>query len=110
MRRALKSIKPALQLLQDRFREALSLDELARAAGLSKAYCCELFREALGISPIAYRNALRLAEACRLLQSSDLTISAIAYAVGFQSVQELNRLFRRETGCTPSEYTARFRL
>jgi len=103
-RRALRRIQPVLELLQTRYTEALSLDELAKAGCMSSAYCCELFHFALGITPIAYRNGLRLAEARRLMQTSDLTIHDIAYRVGFQSVQEFNRLFRRETGCSPSQF------
>lgn len=95
-RRALKTVQPVLALLHERYTEALSLDDLASAAGLSPSYCCELFSKALRTSPIAYRNALRLAEARRLSQQTNMTMRAIAYQVGFQSVQELNRLLRRE--------------
>jgi AraC-like DNA-binding protein len=105
-RQALKRIKPILQLLQTRYVEALSLDELASAGSMSNAYCCELFRVALNTTPITYRNGLRLAEARRLMQTTDLTIHDIAYRVGFQSVREFNRLFRRHTGCSPSQFRA----
>lgn len=103
-RRALRRLQPVLELLQTRYTEALSLDELAKAGCMSSAYCCELFHFAFGTTPIAYRNGLRLAEARRLMQADDLTIHDIAYRVGFQSVQEFNRLFRRETGCSPSQF------
>lgn len=103
-RRALKRIQPILQLLQTRYTEALSLDELASAGCMSSSYCCELFQVAFNTTPIAYRNQLRLAEARRLMQMTDLTIHDIAYRVGFQSVQEFNRLFRRDTGCSPSQF------
>jgi transcriptional regulator GlxA family with amidase domain len=105
-RQALKRIKPILQLLQTRYVEALSLDELASAGSVSNAYCCELFQVALHTTPITYRNGLRLAEARRLMQTTDLTIHDIAYRVGFQSVREFNRLFRRNTGCSPSQFRA----
>lgn len=108
-RRALKTLQPVMQLLQARYTEALSLDELASAGGLSPSYCCELFRKALDTTPIAYRNALRVAKACRLLQHTDLTLRAITYQVGFQSVQELHRLFRKQVGCTPQHYLAKLR-
>jgi AraC-like DNA-binding protein len=103
-RRALKRIQPILQLLQTRYAEALSLDELASVGCMSSSYCCELFQVAFNTTPIAYRNQLRLDEARRLMQTTDLTIHDIAYRVGFQSVQEFNRLFRRDTGCSPSQF------
>jgi transcriptional regulator GlxA family with amidase domain len=103
-RRALKRIQPVLELLQARYKEALSLDELASTGCMSGSYCCELFQVALNTTTIAYRNGLRLREARRLLQVTDLTIHDIAYNVGFQSVQEFNRLFRRDAGCSPSQF------
>jgi len=103
-RRALKRLQPVLQLLQDHYKEALSLDELASAGSMSSSYCCELFQAALSTTPISYRNGLRLTEARRLMQTTDITIHDIAYHVGFQSVQEFNRLFRRDTGCSPSQF------
>ncbi len=106
-RRALKRIRPALQLLQERYAEPLSLDELACAGYMSSSYCCELFRIALNTTPISYRNSLRLTEARRLMRVTDLAIHDIAYHVGFQSVQEFNRLFRREMGCSPGQFRAR---
>lgn len=109
-RKALKRLQPVLQLLQTRYTEALSLDEIANAGCLSSSYCCELFQAAFSTTPIAYRNGLRLSEARRLMQTADLTIHEIAYRVGFQSVQEFNRLFRRDTGCTPSQFCAQLQL
>ncbi len=103
-RRALKRIQPILELLQTRYTEGLSLDELASAGCMSSSYCCELFQVALGTTPIAYRNGLRLTEARRLMQTTDLTVHDIAYRVGFQSVQQFNRLFRRDIGCSPSHF------
>ncbi len=109
-RRALKRLEPVLQFLQTHYTEALSLDELANAGYMSSSYCCELFPAALGTTPITYRNVLRLNEARRLMQTIDLTIHDIAYRVGFQSVQEFNRLFRRDTGCSPSQFRTQLRL
>jgi AraC-like DNA-binding protein len=109
-RRALKRLQPVLQLLQDRYTEALSLDELASAGSMSSPYCCELFRLALSTTPISYRNSLRLMEARKLIQTTDLTIHDIAYRVGFQSVQEFNRLFRRDTRCSPSQFRGELRI
>ena len=109
-RRALKRIQPILQLLQTRYTEALSLDEIASAGCMSSSYCCELFQIALSTTPITYRNELRLTEARRLMQTTHLTIHDIAYRVGFQSVQEFNRLFRRDTGCSPSQFRAQLLL
>jgi AraC-like DNA-binding protein len=106
-RESLKRIGAILRMIDERYAEPLTLDEIAGAAHLSRSHCCALFRLALGTSPIAYRNARRLAEARHLLQSTDIPVHEIARQVGFSSVQEFNRLFRRESGVTPTRYRAR---
>lgn len=107
-REALQRIRPVLYLIENEYKEALSLDDMAAAACVSRSHCCALFRTALNTTPIAYRNARRLTEAQRLLQSSDQTVREIAYHIGFSSVQEFNRLFLRRTGMTPTNYRQRF--
>lgn len=107
-REALKRIAPALRLIDARFNEPVSLSDMASASHLSRSHCCELFQQTLGTTPIAYRNARRIAEACRLLKNTDMMISEIALQVGFSTVQEFNRLFRREHHLTPGQFRTRF--
>jgi AraC-like DNA-binding protein len=108
-RHALKRISPVLRLIEEHYAEPLSLSEMASAAHLSRSHCCALFRTALDTTPTAYRNARRLSEARRLLQYTDLTIAEIAYNIGFNSVQELNRLFRRANNLTPTQHRQNIR-
>lgn len=103
-REALRRISPALHLVESRFAEPLTLEEMAQAALVSRSRLCALFQTALEISPIAYRNSRRLVEGERLLRSTDMPIYEIAYAVGFSSVQEFNRLFLRKVGIQPSQF------
>jgi len=107
-REALKRISPILHMVEKRYADPISLDDMARTAYVSRSHCCALFQAALGTTPIAYRNARRLAEARRLLQRTDITVQEIAYRVGFSSVQEFNRLFRREAGTTPTQFRQNF--
>jgi AraC-like DNA-binding protein len=107
-REALKRINPILHLIDVQFRDPISLADMAQVGHVSRSYCCELFQCALNTSPIAYRNTRRIAEARRLLKHSDLTVNEIALQVGFGTVQEFNRLFRRECDLTPSQFRAQF--
>jgi AraC-like DNA-binding protein len=107
-REAFQRIRPILHLIEESFAEPLSLNDMAKAAYLSRSHCCALFRLALNTTPIAYRNLRRLNEARRLLLETDLTIRAIAYEVGFSSPQELNRLFLRQNHVTPTQFRQRF--
>lgn len=106
-RHAFQQIRPILHLVETRYAEPLTLDDMAKAAYVSRSHCCALFQIALNTTPIAYRNARRLTEARRLLQNTDMTVREIAFQVGFSSVQEFNRLFLRETGITPTKYRYR---
>jgi AraC-like DNA-binding protein/quercetin dioxygenase-like cupin family protein len=105
-RKALQRIGPILQMIQQRYADPLSLAEMADVIHVSRPHCCALFKTALGTTPITYRNARRLAEARRLLCQTDLTVQEIAYRVGFSTAQEFHRLFRRETGTTPTQFLA----
>lgn len=107
-REALQRIDSALRLIDTQFSDSISLSDMAHAAHVSRSYCCELFQHALNTTPIAYRNARRIAEARRLLKHTDLAINEIALQVGFGTVQEFNRLFRRECERTPSQFRAQF--
>lgn len=107
-REALQRIEPILHLIEARYAEPISLDDMAHAAYLSRSHCCALFQRALNTTPITYRNARRLSEARHMLRTTHCTIQEIAYRVGFSSVQEFNRLFRRESGQTPSEFRQQF--
>jgi AraC-like DNA-binding protein len=106
-RQALKQIRPILHMVEQRYAEPLSLDEIAQEAYISRSHCCALFQTALNTTPIAYRNSRRLTEARRLLQNTDLTVREIAYQVGFSSVQQFNRLFLRETNMSPTRFRQR---
>ncbi|GEM_PF-6317217 len=105
-RNALIRIKPIMEMIEHRYMEPLTLDEIADTMNLSRSRCSALFKIALNTSPIAYRNTRRLAEAKRLLQFTDMNVNEIGYAVGFSSPQELNRLFNREYDLTPTQFRA----
>ena len=90
-------------------RSALSLASLAKVAGLSSRQFSRLFYAELGLSPAAYVEVTRIDIARRLLEESNASIKAIAYAAGFRSTATLRRAFLRRVGVTPVEYRQRFR-
>lgn len=106
-REALTRIKPTLHLIEAHFAEPLTLDDMAKAAYLSRSHLCSMFQTALNTTPITYRNRRRLSEARVLLLQTSLPVRAIAYQVGFTSTQEFNRLFAREYHLTPTQFRGR---
>jgi AraC-like DNA-binding protein/quercetin dioxygenase-like cupin family protein len=94
----------ARELLQDRFRERLRMDDVAREAGVHPVHLARTFRLHHGSSVGAYVRGLRLDwAAARLLESRD-TLAAIALSAGFADQSHFTRAFRRHTGVTPARF------
>jgi AraC-like DNA-binding protein len=98
------AIATAKRLIENRWAEGLTVDELAAAAHLSPAHFAELFRTETGETPGRYRTRLRTERARLLLTETDLPITTIAADLGHCSSQHFATAFRRETGTTPSRY------
>jgi len=82
---------------------AVSLDELAGAAGLSKFHLLRAFTKRFGVPPHTYHTQLRIATA-RSLLASGVSISRVALEAGFADQSHLTRHFAREVGVTPGAY------
>ena len=86
--------------------EELSLGKVAKAVNISANHLSEKFKQVTGINFVEYVARTRFEKACRLLQDGDLRISEIAFAVGFQSLSQFNRIFKKFSGKSPSAYRA----
>src|SRR5712664_2190435 len=85
----------AKDLADSRYFEPLSVDDLARAAGLSRAHFSREFKRAFGESPHAYLLTRRLERAAALLRATDRSVAAICFAVGLRSVGSFTTSFAR---------------
>jgi AraC-like DNA-binding protein len=84
--------------------EELSLADVAKAAGASVFHFCKVFHKSTGLKFTDYVARVRLEDARTRLLNPNLRISEIAYDVGFQSLTQFNRTFRRILGQSPTEY------
>src|SRR5207302_3508163 len=98
----------AKDLADARYFEPLGVDDLARAAGLSRAHFSREFRRAFGESPHAYLLTRRLERAAALLRATDRSVADICFSVGLQSVGSFTTSFTRAFGVSPKAYRARF--
>ncbi|MBK5220873.1 MAG: helix-turn-helix transcriptional regulator [Thermoleophilia bacterium] len=98
----------ARDLADARFAEPLDVDDLARAAGLSRAHFSREFRCAFGVSPHGYLLTRRLERAAALLRTIDNSVAEICMAVGLSSVGSFTTSFKRTFDKTPTEYRASF--
>jgi AraC-like DNA-binding protein len=107
-------VPPARHLLRAkdvadaRYVEALDVDDLARAAGLSRAHFSREFRRAFGESPHAYLLTRRLERAAALLRMTDRSVADICFSVGLQSVGSFTTSFTRTYGASPTAYRKAF--
>lgn len=79
----------------------LTIDELARDAGLSPAHFTRAFKESVGRAPHQHLVALRLERARRLLDAPDAVLSDVALRTGFADQAHFTRFFKRQFGITP---------
>ena len=98
----------AKDLADARFFEELDVDDMAAAAGLSRAHFSREFRRAFGESPHAYLLTRRLERAASLLRFTDRSVADICFSVGLQSVGSFTTSFTRTYGVSPTAYRAKF--
>jgi transcriptional regulator GlxA family with amidase domain len=98
----------AKDLADARYAEPLTVDDLARAAGLSRFHFSREFRRAFGESPHAYLLTRRLERAAALLRNTDRSVVEVCFAVGMQSVGSFTSSFTRTFGASPTAYRAKF--
>jgi AraC-like DNA-binding protein/ligand-binding sensor protein len=87
--------------------EELSLADVAKAAGSSVFHFCKVFHKATGLKFTDYVARVRLEDARNRLLNPNLRVSEIAYDVGFQSLTQFNRAFKRVFGQSPTRFRAR---
>jgi AraC-like DNA-binding protein len=84
--------------------EQLSLTDVAKAAGASVFHFCKVFHKGTGLKFTDYVSRVRVEDARTRLLNPNLRISEIAYDVGFQSLTQFNRTFKRVFGQSPTEF------
>ena len=90
--------------------EELSLRRVAKAVNIHPNYLSERFKQITGVTFVEYVARTRFERACGLLHNGDVRISEIAFAVGFQSLSQFNRVFKRLSGKSPRQFRAAKRV
>src|SRR6476646_5910054 len=98
----------ARDLADARYFDPIGVDDMARAAGLSRAHFSREFKRAFGESPRAYLLTRRLERAAALLRSTDRSVADICLSVGLQSIGSFTTSFSRTFGTSPAAYRASF--
>lgn len=93
-----------LHYISEHYTEKLTLGELSRQFGLSEAHLSRTFSQRLSCGFLRYLHILRVDHAEYLLRSSQMSVSEIAFSVGFSDIRTFNRVFRERRGMTPTQY------
>ncbi len=99
-----EAVQKAIDYIEAHLPEPLPLDTLARAAGYSKFHFQRLFLETVHMTPAVYIRRRRISEVVRAMEAGEQSISALAFAWGFNSKENFTRAFKSEHHILPTEF------
>jgi len=97
-------VKKAVELIQTKYSEKLTIIDIAKHVGLDRSYLCSVFKEYLGISPQKYLLNYRINKACDILKSTHISVGDVARSVGYQDPLMFSKMFKKIKGVSPSMY------
>ncbi|MCL2185750.1 MAG: helix-turn-helix domain-containing protein, partial [Treponema sp.] len=105
--RHFSALRKAERYIWSHYTRKLSLKEIADASGLSAPYFSTVFKEEMGENLSNYLNRLRIEKAAAMLITTDLPISEVAVACGFEDQSWFSKIFKNNTSLTPGKYRER---
>lgn len=95
-----------LRFIRERLDQTITLDELAREAGMSPSHFSRVFKETVGSTPMQYVLAYRVEQAIKMMEDAERPLGSIALDCGFADQSHFSRSFKQVTGQTPRAYRA----
>jgi AraC-like DNA-binding protein len=99
-----EATKKVIEHLNTAYDREISVEEMARIAGLSQAWFSTTFKKETGVAASEYLIEIRIIKACELLNQTRKSVSEICYAVGFKDQSHFTKVFKRIMGMTPLDY------
>lgn len=97
-------ITKIIQYINENYNHISDIEQIAERFFISKYHLCRFFRKNLGIPLVSYVNTIKVREACALMKSGKHSMTQIAMLCGFNSSSYFCKVFKKETGISPSEY------
>lgn len=101
---ALTYIQNTICFIRQKYSDPIRIQDIADYCGLNRSYLTRLFKHATGYTPQEYLAQYRINQAKQLLEESSMSIHHIAYCVGYNDAFTFSKLFKRQTGFSPSDY------
>lgn len=97
-------VEKAEKYIETNYSYPVTVEDVAAYVGISRSHLFRSFQTYLGKSPKEYLSEYRIKQACHLLKETDLSVSAIAYSVGFENNLYFSKAFKKQKRISPSEY------
>ncbi|WP_108882318.1 AraC family transcriptional regulator N-terminal domain-containing protein [Anderseniella sp. Alg231-50] len=94
-------VQTAVSHIRQNYKSGLTVADLAKLAGMSTSSFHEHFKSVTATTPLQYQKHLRLMEAKRLLSEGNHAVSAVAYEIGYESLNQFSREYARKFGASP---------
>ena len=92
-----------IEYLQEKVYGELTLSDICNKFFMGKSQVCKIFSEHTGTGPIEYYTDLKIAEAKKLLRE-EVPVNTVSYLLGYSSIHNFSRAFKRNVGMSPSDY------
>ena len=94
----------SIEFMRENIHGNVTLNDLAKSAGLSVSHYCALFKRKTMQSPLNLYTSMKVQRACQLLQNKDQTIKSIAYTLGFFDQYHFSKVFKHVMGISPKHF------
>ena len=94
----------SIEFMRENIHGHVTLDDLAKAAGLSVSHYCALFKKKTMQSPLNLYTSMKVQRACQMLQDREQTIKSIAYSLGFFDQYHFSKVFKQIMGASPKRF------
>lgn len=98
------NVNKAIKYIEENYKKQFTLDQLCESININKSYFCTIFKEHTGKTFSHYLSHYRIDKAKKLLKDTELSITEVAFTVGYNSVNYFNNNFKRLNNITPLQY------
>ncbi len=102
--KSVPKLKKVLSFIRNNYDKQITLDDMAAIAEMSSKYFCSFFRNMTRQTPIEYLNTYRIEKASKMLLSTDISVTDIAFSSGFNDLSYFIKTFKSVKGITPAKY------